>query len=139
MATNTAVVLPPARQDPRQVVNTLKLTINWNDAGVAAGVPFDNSLPQGAFIQDVLVEIVVPFNGTTPSLTIGTVSTAYNNIVAAADVDETAAAVTRVTRGLGRGLSAAGDVAVYGKLALTAASAGQAIIVIFYEGGASPS
>jgi hypothetical protein len=139
MATNTAAVLPPARQDPRQVVNTLKQVINWNDAGVAAGVAFDNALPAGAAILDCLVEIVTPFNGTAPVLTVGTVSTAYNNIVAAADVDETVAGTTRVTRGLGGLLARAADVAVYTKLALTSASAGQAIIIITFEGGASPS
>jgi len=48
-----------ARQDPRQVVNTLKKTVNFNDPAIAAGVAFDNPLPQGAFILRVLVEIVV--------------------------------------------------------------------------------
>lgn len=136
MATNTAQVAPPVRQDPRQVVNTLKKTINWNDAGVAAGVAFDNSLPQNAFILGVYVETVVAFDGTTPSLTVGTVSTGYNNIVAAGDLDETATGVTGpITRGAGRSLTAAGDVTPYVKLGLTNATAGQAIIVIVYEGG----
>jgi hypothetical protein len=139
MATNTAAVLPPARQPHRQVPSTLKQVINWNDAGVANGVPMDNSLPAGATILDVLVQIVTPFNGTTPILTVGTVSTAYNNIVAAADVDETVAGTTRVTRGVGNLLASAADTPVYTKLALTAASAGQAIITIVYECGVSPS
>lgn len=127
-----------ARQDPRQLVNTLKKTVNWNDAGVATGNAFDNPLPQNAFIENVLVEVVVAFNaGTTNVLTVGTVGTAYNNIVAAADVNEGVTGVTQVTRGFGRSLTAAGDVLPYAMYVQTgtAATAGQAIIVIFYEGG----
>lgn len=77
-----------ARQDPRQVSNTLKKTVNWNSVGSAVANPFDNPLPRGAFIIRVLVEIVVAFDGTTPSLLVGTNATTYNNIVAAADVNE---------------------------------------------------
>jgi hypothetical protein len=135
MTTNTAQVLPPARQDPRQVVNTLKKTVNWNDAGIADGVAFDNALPMGAVIIDLLVEIVTAFDGTTPSLTAGTVGTAYNNILAAGDVDETVVGVTRLTRPLGRGLTAAADIAPYVKAALTDATQGQAIITLVFEGG----
>src|SRR5882724_7459638 len=101
-----------ARQDPRQVVNTLKKTVNFNDPAIAAGVAFDNPLPQGAFILRVLVEIVVAFNAvTTNVLTVGTVNTPpYNNIVAAADVNEAVVGVYDVTRALGRSLTAAADV-----------------------------
>lgn len=134
----TGVLGTNARQDPRQVLNTLKKTVNWNDAGIATGLPFDNYLPQNAFIENVLVEVVVAFNAvTTNVLTVGTVGTAYNNIVAAADVNEGLAGVYQATRGLGRSLTAAGDVLPYAMYTQTgtAATAGQAIIVIFYEGG----
>lgn len=127
-----------ARQDPRQVANTLKKILNFNDPGVAAGVPFDNPLPQNAFIMRVLVEIVTVFNAaTTNVLTVGTVGAGYNNIVAAADVNEAVAGVYDVTRGLGRALTAGGDVlpyAVYTQTG-TAATTGQAIVVIEFEGG----
>lgn len=134
----TGVVGVAARQDPRQVVNTLKKTVNFGDVGIATGNGFDNYLPQGAFIENVLVEIVTAFNAvTTNVLTVGTNSANFDNIVAAGDVDETALGVTQVTRALGRSLTAAGDVLPYAKYTQTgtAASAGQAIIVIFYEGG----
>jgi hypothetical protein len=127
-----------ARQDPRQVVNTLKKTVNFNDAGIAAGLPFDNYLPQNAFIENVLVEIVTAFNAaTTNVLTVGTVGATYNNIVAAADVNEAVAGVYQATRGFGRSLTAAGDVLPFAQYTQTgtAATTGQAIIVIFYEGG----
>lgn len=127
-----------ARQDPRQVVNTLKKTVNFNDVGIATGNAFDNYLPQGAFIENVLVEIVTAFNAvTTNVLTVGTNSANFDNIVAAGDVDEAALGVTQVTRALGRSLASAAAVLPYAMYTQTGttATAGQAIIVIFYEGG----
>lgn len=134
----TGVLGTNARQDPRQVLNTLKKTVNFNDPGIAAGVAFDNYLPQNAFIENVLIEVVVVFNAvTTNVLTVGTVGTTYNNIVAAADANEAATGVYQATRGFGRSLTAAGDVLPYAQYTQTgtAATTGQAIIVIFYEGG----
>ena len=139
MPTNTAAVLPPNRQDPRQVVNSLKKTVNWNDAGVTnagvqSNVNFDNSLPRGAFISRVLVEIVTTFNGGGV-LTVGTVAAAYNNIVAAADVNEAVAGVYDVTRGLGRSLANAADAVPVVAITQNGATQGQAVILIEYEGG----
>ncbi len=139
MATGTAATLPPPRQDPRQVANTLKKTINWNDAGVTnAGVQantnFDNSLPQSAFILRVLVEIVTTFDGGA-SLTVGTVAAGYNNVVAAADVNEAVAGVYDVTRALGRSLTAAAPVTPVVAITQNGATKGQAIIIIEYDGG----
>lgn len=134
----TGVLGTNARQDPRQVANTLKKIVNYNDAGISAGLAFDNPLPQNAFIMRVLVEIVVAFNaGTTNVLTVGTVGAAYNNIVAAADINEAVTGVYDVTRALGRALTAAADVLPYAMYTQTgtAATAGQAIILIEFEGG----
>jgi hypothetical protein len=134
----TGVLGTNARQDPRQVANTLKKIVNFNDPGIATGQPFDNPLPQNAFILRVLVEIVTIFNAvTTNVLTVGTVGAAYNNIVAAADVNEGVAGVYDVTRALGRALTASGDVLPYAMYTQTgtAATTGQAIIVIEFEGG----
>jgi hypothetical protein len=140
MATGTAPVAPPARNDPRQVANTLVKTVNYNDAGISTGVAFDNSLPVAARIISVTVEIITAFNaGTTNVLTTGTNSTTYNNIVAAADVNEAAIATTRVDRGLGGSIARAAEIAVYAVYMQTgtAATAGKAEIVIVYEGGRS--
>ena len=98
MATN--VLGTAARQDPRQVSNTLKKTINWNDAASGVAVPMANYLPQGAYIMLCSVEVVTIFNGTTPTITVGTNAGSWNNIVAAADVTWTATGVTAVVRGL---------------------------------------
>lgn len=137
MATGTAAVIPAPRQDARQVVNTLKKTVNYNDTGIANGVAFDNSLPQGAFIVDVLCEVVTSFNAaTTNVLTVGSKAN-LNEIIASGDVNEAAAGVTRVTTGLGRSLAAAADFTPYAAYTQTGAAAtqGQAVIVIIYEGG----
>src|SRR6185369_4046076 len=110
----TGVLGVAARQDPRQVVNTLKKTVNYNDAGIGSGVAFDNYLPQNAFISRVLVEVVAAFNAvTTNVLTAGTVGAAYNNIVNAGDVNEAVVGVYDATRALGRSLTSAGDVLPY--------------------------
>lgn len=134
----TGVAGTNARQDPRQVVNTLKKTVNYNDTGISSGLAFDNYLPQNAFIENVLVEVVTVFNaGTTNVLTVGTVGPSYNNIVAAGDVNEAAAGVYQAARAFGRSLTASADVLPYAMYTQTgtAATTGQAIIVIFYEGG----
>ena len=135
MATN--VLGTAARQDPRQVSNTLKKTINWNDAASGVAVPMANYLPQGAYIMLCSVEVVTIFNGTTPTVTVGTNAGSWNNIVAAGDVTWTAAAVAiPITRALGRSLTAAADVLPQVTWNATGSpSAGQAIVVIEFEGG----
>jgi hypothetical protein len=134
----TGTVGVAARQDPRQVVNTLKKTTNFGDVGIAVGVAFENYLPQAAFITRVLTEIVTAFNaGGTNPYTVGTVGAAYNNIVAAGDVNPAVVGVYESTRALGRLLAAAGAVLPVAKYAQTggAATTGQAITVICFEGG----
>ncbi len=126
-----------ARQDPRQVINTLKKTVNWNDNASGVAAAFANYLPRGAYITRVLIEVVTTFNGTTPSLVVGTVGAAYNNMIAAADVNLAAAGVYDATRSLGRSLANAADVLPYALYSNAggAPSQGQAVIVIEYEGG----
>ena len=132
MTTDTAQVAPPTRRQPQQLVNTLKKTVVFGDQNTSAA--FDNSLPEGAFILGVKVEIVAAFDGT-PTLTIGTNSTTYNDIVAAGDVDELTIGVTEVGRAWGGALNVTAGKAVYAKLAATSATVGKAVIVISYEGG----
>lgn len=139
MTTGTAGTT--ARQDPRQVSNTLKRTLNWNDADIALA-KFDNLLPMGAVITDILVEIITPFNaGTTNPITVGTVAATYNNLANGAgvgtDFDPTVVGVTKPTRGLGQGAANAADVQPYMTYIPTgaAATAGKAQVTIIYEGG----
>lgn len=144
MATNVDYRGLAPRQDPRQVTNTLRRTVNFNDAGISAGILIGpDALPLGAFITGVFVEVVAAFNaGTTNTLTVGTNSTSFNNIVASGDLPGNGTAslgtqVTQVLRGLGRALASAADTQVSIKYAQTgtAATTGQAVVVIEYEGG----
>ena len=137
MATNVDLRGLSPRQMPRNVTNTMRRTVNYSDTGISSGIAIGpDALPQGAFITGVWVEIVTVFNGGTDVLTVGTNSTSYNNLVAAGDVDETATGVTQVTRGLGRSITAAADIAVFIKYTTAGtATTGQAVVVIQYEGG----
>lgn len=134
MTTGTAAVLPPARQDPRQVINSLKKTVNWNDANVGTGIAFDNSIPFGGFVTGVFVSIVTAFDAGS-SFLVGTVGAGYNNMIAAGDVDETVIGTTGpIMRGAGASLAAAADVTPYVMVTGTL-TVGQAVILITFEGG----
>lgn len=144
MATNVDLRGLSARTDPRNVSNTMRHNLTFSDVGLANGVAIGpDALPQNAFIIGCWVEIVQAFNaGTTNTLTVGTNSPAYNNIVAVGDIAGNgtatiAASVTAVARPLGRSLTAAGDVPVFIKFVQTGtpANTGQAIVVIEFEGG----
>lgn len=135
MATNSPG--DQARVQPRQVANTFRTTINWNDPGIAAGV-VRAQLPLGAFILRQYVEVITPFNGgTTNVLTVG-VNANMDNFVAAGDTNEAVAGIADITRPLGRSLTAAGVTNLGFKYTQTgtAATAGQAEYVVEYEGNA---
>ena len=142
MTTNTAGTT--ARQDPRQVPNTLKRTLNYNDGDVAQAaigtLPSGNDLPQSAFVQEVMIEVVTAFNAaTTNTLALGTNTGSWNNFIAVTDVALNATGVTSVKRGAGRNLTSGSDTALYAVYTQsgTAATAGQAIITVYFEGGFS--
>lgn len=125
-----------ARQLPYQVVHTLRIKVNYNDAGVAAGVG-KQWLPKGAIITSTSVHVATAFNaGTTNVLTVGTNASAYNNIVAGNDVDETAAGViTNAIKPTGTALGPlAADARVFVTFTQTgtAATTGSAIVLIHY-------
>ena len=136
MVTNTPGSV--ARQDPRQVSNTLRWHFNWNDPGLAAGVQI-GVLPANAYIITNQLEIVTTFNGTTPLISVGTVATAYNNIMGTADNTATAASVyspALAANKYGRGLTQAGDTPVFLKLAVTGSpSQGVGEYLLEFEGG----
>lgn len=131
-----ALTIPPnAFFTPRllttQQVSYFRLTVNYNDANIGAGVQF-GMLPKNAFIDDVKCEVVTVFNAATTNVfTLGTTTTA-TEIVNAGDINEAATGVTAVTRGQGRSLTAAADTALYAKYTQTgtAATTGQVVCVI---------
>lgn len=137
MATNTSPIFPPVRRDARQVVNTLRRVLNFNDPDIAK-FSFANSLPGGAFIISVQAYVVTAFNaGTTNPITVGTNSTTFNNFFASGDITPGTPGYYTNARGLGTLAADAADIALFGTYIPTgtAATTGQVVIVITYEGG----
>lgn len=132
----TKPITLPARDTGKQVVHTIRKTINFNDANIAAPTDPFACIPKGSFIVRQTVEIVAAFNaGTTNVLTVGTTTANANELVASGDVNEAATGVTQnIATGLGRGLAAAGDINLYAKFAQTGtvATAGQAVYICEY-------
>ena len=112
-------------------IHYLRKTVNYNDVGISGGV-LVGTLPAGAQITDVVVNVETAFNGTSPVLTVGTNPTAYDNIAGAADINETSATGQRVNAGLS--LEFAADTDVYVKYTVTGGTAGKAHVVIAYAG-----
>lgn len=131
----TGVAGNTARQNIDQEVHYLRFAVNHNDSGIAAGVG-KQWLPAGAIIVGTDVVIDTPFNaGTTNVLTVGTDAPNDANIVAAGDVDETAAGLTQNVKPTGAALGALAAAAqVFAKYAQTGATAtaGRAYVVIKY-------
>jgi hypothetical protein len=124
-----------ARKNALQLVHYLRIGVNFNDQGIASGVG-KQWLPAGALITGTDVHIGTAFNAaTTNVLTVGTNATAYNNIAAAGDVDETAVALTKGIKPTGTALGPlAADTQVFVMYTQsgTAATSGAATIVISY-------
>jgi hypothetical protein len=124
-----------ARQLPYQVVHTLRIKLNYNDAGIASGVG-KQWLPKGAVITSTSVYVGTAFNaGTTNLLTVGTNASTYDNIVAAADVTEGSVALTNAIKPTGTALGPlAADARVFVTFTQTgtAATTGSAIVLIHY-------
>ena len=121
-----------AREYHTQQVHYIRKTVNFNDAGISAGVVI-GALPKGAQIIDVVANVVTAFNaGTTNVLTVGTNASSYDDIAGSGDINEASATGQRVTTGLGLEFSADTDVYVMYAQTGAAATAGQAVIVIAY-------
>ena len=123
-----------ARRNSTQQVGYLRFTVNFNDVNIASGVG-KQWLPAGALIESTSVWIVTPFNtGTTNVLTVGLGATAAT-IVASGAVTPGSAGQTNaiVPTGAALGpLPADAQVNVTYSQTGTAATAGQAIVVVKY-------
>lgn len=114
-----------------QQIHYLRKTVNYNDAGIAGGVII-GTLPAGAQIVDIAVNVKTAFNAaTTNNLLLGT-SAAGNQIATTTDTAAGTAGFKRVTTGGALTLAADTDVFVAYTQTGTAASAGVATIVIAY-------
>ena len=123
-----------ARRNALQLVHYLRFTVNFNDAGIAAGVS-KQWLPAGAIITDTSVAVATAFNaGTSNVLTVGLGGSA-NTIVAAGQV---APGTVGLTNGIVPTGNALGPLPADTQINVTytqtgaAATAGQAVVMIKY-------
>lgn len=121
-----------ARVLPFQAVHYLRKEVAYNTADITTGVTMNAPLPAGAVVTSTCVNIDTAFNAaTTNVLTVGTVSTAYNNLIASGDVDETTLGATLITS---KALKVTTETPVYIKYTQTgtAATAGAATVIVSY-------
>lgn len=117
------------RQVPWNVVQELRIPINFNDAGIASGIGVETFLPAGAEIILTKVKILTTFSQA--GLTVGQNASSYNDIVADGDVDETTTtpAATIVFRGAD--LNFSNDTQIFYKYTGTATQ-GKAVVIILF-------
>lgn len=122
-----------ARRNALQLVHYLRFAVNYNDAGIAAGVN-KQVLPAGAIIIGTDVIVATAFNaGTTNTISVGTLGDAATNIVNAQNAG--VAGLTQNVAPTGAALGPlAADKQVYVTYAQTgtAATAGKAYVIIKY-------
>lgn len=133
MATNSAGT--SARQDPRQVSNTMRGTIAFNSAATGVFVPL-GVIPKGAWVISAQLSVDTAFNaGTTNTINFGTsgTPTQFLSAVAGGTVAVSAAATTA----LGKAAAAAGDtvIGLVYNFTGTTPTAGSAEFLLEYEGG----
>ena len=127
---------PVQRNFGWQQTQYYRITVNFNDPGIASGVAF-GAMPKGAFIMQVSTHVVTGFNAaTTNTITIGTTQANANEIVASGAITAGTPGFSNQTTAAGLGLAAtnAADVTLWVKYAQTgtAATAGQAVIILEY-------
>lgn len=136
MPTNTLGT--SARQYQTHQVHYLRRTVNFNDAGIATGVRFDNPLPAGAQILPLAstINIRTAFNATTTNnLLVGTTA-GGNNICATADSAAGTAGVKTLalaTVGNNGFVTADTDLWITYTQTGTAATQGVAVVTIAYS------
>ena len=125
-----------ANANPRvlhtQQVHYFRKRVNFNDANIGTGVIF-GTFPANAQVTDAICRVITAFNAaTTNVLTVGTNASTYNNILAAADITEgTPGSYRAPVAGL-IGMTVDTDLYVMYTQTGTAATTGQADIVVSY-------
>lgn len=131
----TGTLATTARQTQEQQVHYLRFRVRYNDAGITTGAG-KQFLPAGAILVGTDVHVAQAFNaGTTNVLTVGTNAASYDNIVAAADVNEGATGLTQNIKPTGSALGPlAADARVFVMFTQTGtqATTGDAYVVVKY-------
>jgi hypothetical protein len=121
-----------ARQSHMQVVHYLRKRVNFNDSGVATGV-LVGTLPAGAQITDVTVNVTTAFNAvTTNVVNVGTTTTGAE-VAASAQVIAGTPGVKKPTAFYSLGVMAADtDIWVSYTQTGTAATTGVGYVIVNY-------
>lgn len=122
----------PARKTQIPAVHSISRTINYNDAGIAAGVQV-GTLPAGAMVLTTHVLTDTAFNGTTSvALSVGQTLTG-TDYINGTDV-RTAAARADTVAPIAKAGPLAADTPVYASVAFggTTGSAGRATVIVDY-------
>ncbi len=121
-----------ARQYHQQQVHYIRRTVNFNDPGIAGGVPI-GILPAGATIIDAQVVVTTAFNAaTTNNLLVGTTA-GGNDIIATGDSAAGTTGLKRLASAtIGVNAVRAADTTLFAAYTQsgTAATAGRAVICI---------
>jgi len=123
-----------ARDTGMQMTHFLRKRVNFNDTGIGTlNTVKVGTLPAGALITLMAARVNTVFNAvTTNVLTFGTDSATNANLAGAGDINEASATYQNITTGLGLAITADTDVFVRYTQTGTAATTGQADIVILY-------
>lgn len=131
-------VISPQQYNSREV-EYRRITVNWNDPSITA--QYVAELPPNSYILAIDADVITAFNaGTTNVVTVGTTSSSHNEIVASGITAGTPG-VYHLTSAAGLGLQVSGgstwttlNMPIYVSYTQTgtAATAGQAVIVITY-------
>jgi hypothetical protein len=126
----------PARLTQYQMPHSLRKMVNFNDAGVANGL-LVGTVPAGAIITSVIVQIATVFNaGTTNVLQVGTTATGSELLTsteAAAGTQGQKAAATFKTTTASNPLAADQNIWVNYAQTGTAATTGVAYVLVTYH------
>jgi len=126
-----------ARITQYQAPHSLRKMINFNDAGLSAGVPLSQPIPAGSIITSVIVQIATPFNAaTTNVLAVGTTGTGTDLMTSAEAVAGTQGQKTAVAyKSTAASNPLANDTNIFVSYSQTgtAATAGVAYVMITYH------
>lgn len=122
-----------ARKIHQYVPNVIGMTVNYNTAGIVAGVEFPNRIPAGAIIDSTTVINDVAFNGTVSvALNVGTTPTG-TDLISAMDV-RTARSRADTVVPIASNPYRSADTQLFASLVFggTAGTAGTAYIIVEY-------
>ncbi len=113
-------------QDAKGYVGVIKFRYRWDEPLPANGIWKATAQP-GMQLYPATARVITPFNGTTPSVTVGT-NGPMDNILAAADITEAGAPVAPVNTGVPLAFTVSTPIYVRG--VLSGATAGELEVTI---------